>query len=97
MARRSRRRRHSPSKANPRSYGELKTQSGERDQDSIAPAQARTGPAKEEQAPQPAPSASGKDRADWSVEYGRVFTDLKQLLIVSVGLFVVMLIVGLFL
>ena len=97
MARRSRRRRHSPSKANPRSYGELRTQSGERDLASVAPAQARTGPAKEEQAPQPAPSTTGKDRADWNVEYGRVFSDLKQLLVVSVGLFVVMLIVGLFL
>ncbi len=97
MARRSRRRRHSPSKANPRSYGELRTQSWERDLDSVAPAQSRTGPVKEEQAPQPAPSTSGTIRADWNVEYGRVFSDLRQLLIVSVGLFAVMLIVGLFL
>ncbi len=99
MARRSRsrRRRHSPSKENPRSYGELRTQSGESGFQSNTPAQTRIEPAKEEQAPQPAPSPSGKDRADWNVEYGRVFSDLKQLLVVSVGLFVLMLIVGLFL
>ena len=94
---RSRRRRHSPSKANPRSYGELRSQGGEQEQDSTSPAQARTGPAKAEQAPQPAPSLSGKDPADWKVEYSRVFSDLKHLLIVSVALFVVMLVVGLFL
>ena len=97
MARRSRRRRHSPSKANPRSYGELRTQSWERGTESNAQAQTRTEPAKEEQAPQPAPSPSRKDRADWNVEYSRVFSDLKQLLIVSVALFALMLIVGLFL
>ncbi len=97
MARRSRRRRHSPSSANPRSYGELRTQRGEQEQISDSPAQARTAPANEERAPQPAPSLSGNDEADWKVEYSRVFSDLKQLLIVSAALFVLMLVVGLFL
>ncbi len=97
MARRSRRRRHSPSSANPRSFGELRSQRGEQEQILISSAQAQTGPANEERAPQPAPSLSGKDQADWKVEYSRVFSDLKQLLIVSVALFVLMLVVGLFL
>ena len=97
MARRSRKRRHSPSSANPRSFGELRSQRGEQEQDSNLPAQAQTGPANEERAPQPAPSLPGKDQADWKVEYSRVFSDLKQLLIVSVALFILMLVVGLFL
>ncbi len=97
MARRSRRRRHSPSNANPRSFGELRSQRGEQEQVLNLQAQPQTGPAKEEQAPQPAPSLPGKDQADWRVEYSRVFSDLKQLLIVSVALFILMLVVGLFL
>jgi len=96
MARRKRRRRHSPSKANPRSFSELRAN---RDQNErTAPtAPVQEGPKTTAQPVQAAPSQTRKTQADWNVEYGRVFSDLKQLLIVSVGLFAVMLVVGLFL
>lgn len=96
MARRKRRRRHSPSKANPRSYGELRARV-EPEQGQAAAAQTRLA---QEHSEPPAPSSTSqpsKKEADWKVEYGRVFSDLKQLLIVSVALFALMLIVGLFL
>ena len=96
MARRKRRRRHSPSKANPRSYGELRARM-EPEQGQAAAAQTR--PA-QDNLDTPSPSSTGqtgKKEADWKVEYGRVFSDLKQLLIVSVALFALMLVVGLFL
>lgn len=60
-------------------------------------AQSRKEPATAERTPQPAPSQPGKVQTDWKVEYGRVFSDLKQLLIVSAALFVLMIVVGLFL
>lgn len=96
MARRKRRRRHSPSKANPRSFSELRAN---RDQDEItAPtAPVQDGPEPTAGPVQTAPSQARKTQADWNVEYGRVFSDLKQLLIVSAALFAVMLVVGLFL
>ncbi|MDE0197138.1 MAG: hypothetical protein OXK78_03025 [Caldilineaceae bacterium] len=96
MARRSRRRRHSPSKANPRSFSELRAN---RDQDdSRAPAApAQNEPKASERPDRPVSGQSSRIQADWSVEYGRVFSDLKQLLIVSAALFAVMLVVGLFL
>lgn len=96
MARRNRRRRHSPSKANPRSFSELRAN---REQEDVpTPA---TPAEKVPTAPEP-PSRStagqgSKGQADWNVEYNRVFSDLKQLLIVSVALFAVMLVVGMFL
>jgi len=96
MARRSRRRRHSPSKANPRSFSELRA-GRERVEETAAASQ----PVSEPAAPdQPSPAAQGRSakvQLDWNVEYGRVFSDLKQLLIVSAALFVLMLLVGLFL
>ncbi len=96
MARRSRRRRHSPSKANPRSFSELRA-NRDRDEESGAavPPNSETGTSS--QPTQAAPVQSAKSQADWNVEYGRVFSDLKQLLIVSAALFVLMLLVGLFL
>ena len=96
MARRSRRRRHSPSKANPRSFSELRAN---RDQDdSRVPAAPTQNEPKASARPERMVSGqASKVQADWSVEYSRVFSDLKQLLIVSAALFVVMLVVGLFL
>ena len=55
------------------------------------------GPAVAEPPPQPSPAGTGKDQADWKTEYSRVFSDLKQLLVVSVALFALMLVVGFFL
>ena len=43
------------------------------------------------------PGQAGRVQTDWNVEYGRVFSDLKQLLIVSAALFALMIVVGLFL
>ncbi len=96
MARRSRRRRHSPSKANPRSFSELRSN---RDQDeSAGPAgPTRVEPEAPERPSSAASGQTGKGQVDWNVEYSRVFSDLKRLLIVSAALFVVMLVVGLFL
>ena len=96
MGRRSRRRRSSPSRANPRSYSGLRP-GAEIENDQVAPSQSRTGPADAEPPPQPAPAVAGKDQADWKTEYSRVFSDLRQLLVVSVALFAVMLVVGFFL
>lgn len=96
MARRSRRRRHSPSKANPRSFSELRA-NRERDEETAEAVQPSSEPATPDQPSQAAPDRSAKGQPDWNVEYGRVFSDLKQLLIVSAALFVLMLLVGLFL
>ena len=96
MARRSRRRRSSPSKANPRSYSDLRARR-EYEQDPMTPAQPRVEPVASDQPPQPAPSPAGPKQADWKIEYSRVFSDLKQLLIVSAALFALMLVVGFFL
>lgn len=96
MARRSRRRRHSPSKANPRSFSELRA-NRDRDEKAAAAVPPSIKPAAPDQPSQAAPGQSTKSQADWNVEYGRVFSDLKQLLIVSAALFVLMLLVGLFL
>ncbi len=98
MGRRSRRRRSTPSRANPRSYSGLRPGT-EVKHDQVAPSQAGVGPAAAEPQPQPSPAVAvaGKNQADWKVEYSRVFSDLKQLLVVSVALFAVMLVVGFFL
>lgn len=96
MARRSRRRRHSPSKANPRSFSELRASREQEDAPTpVTPAQNE--PKESEPSGRPAAGQGGKGQVDWNMEYSRVFSDLKQLLIVSVGLFALMLIVGLFL
>ena len=98
MGRRSRRRRSTPSRANPRSYSGLRPGT-EVKHDQAAPSQAGAGPAAAEPQPQPSPAVAvaGTNQADWKVEYSRVFSDLKQLLVVSVALFAVMLVVGFFL
>ncbi len=96
MGRRSRRRRSSPSKANPRSYSGLRP-GAEIENDQIVRSQSGAGPAVAEPPPQDDHAVAGKDQADWKTEYSRVFSDLKQLLIVSVALFAVMLVVGFFL
>ena len=96
MARRSRRRRSSPSKANPRSYSGLRAR-GEHEQESISSAQSSAEPVVSDHAAQPAPASKGPSQSDWKTEYSRVFSDLKQLLIVSVALFALMLVVGFFL
>lgn len=96
MARRSRRRRHSPSKANPRSFSELRASGAQED----SPPQAAPTQAEQRASERPGQSSSSQAKraqVDWNQEYSRVFSDLKQLLIVSVALFVVMLVVGLFL
>ncbi len=96
MGRRSRRRRSSPSKANPRSYSGLR-QVTEVAHDPVVPSQSGAGPAAPEPPAEPASARTGKGQADWKTEYSRVFSDLKQLLVVSVALFAVMLVVGFFL
>ena len=96
MARRSRRRRSSPSKANPRSYSGLRAR-GQHEHESISSAQSSAEPVVSDHAAQPAPASKGPSQADWKTEYSRVFSDLKQLLIVSVALFALMLVVGFFL
>ena len=96
MARRSRRRRNSPSKANPRSFSELRA-NRERDEQTITAAPPSIEPEASDQTTPAAKSPSAKGQADWNEEYGRVFSDLKQLLIVSAALFVLMLLVGVFL
>ena len=96
MARRSRRRRSSSSKANPRSYSGLRAR-GEHEQESISSAQASAEPVVSNHAAQPTPASKGPSQANWKTEYSRVFSDLKQLLIVSVALFALMLVVGFFL
>ena len=96
MARRSRRRRHSPSKANPRSFSELRA-NRDQEEDATPAAPSPREPETPDRPTQSAQSPSGKVQTDWNVEYGRVFSDLKQLLIVSAVLFVLMLVVGLFL
>ena len=96
MARRSRRRRSSPSTANPRSYSGLRART-EHEQESITPAQSSAEPDVSNLTAQAAPASKGLSRTDWYSEYSRVFSDLKQLLIVSVALFALMLVVGLFL
>lgn len=96
MARRSRRRRNSPSRANPRSFSELRGRS-EREEEGPS-SEAGEEKAEPPASGQPAEEASVlKGEGDWKVEYGRVFSDLRQLLIVSAALFAVMLLVGFFL
>ena len=96
MARRSRRRRHSPSKANPRSFSELRANK-EQEEVPAPSSSARVEPEASGRSVQSASGQAGKTQIDWNVEYSRVFSDLKQLLIVSAALFVVMVVVGLFL
>ena len=96
MAKRSRRRRHSPSKANPRSFSELRA-GRERNEEATAASKPASERATPDQPSSAAQGQSAKGQVDWNVEYGRVFSDLKQLLIVSAVLFVLMLLVGLFL
>ena len=96
MGRRSRRRRSTPSRANPRSYSGLRP-GAETENDQVQPSQAGPRPAVAEQPQQPAPAGTGKAQADWKNEYSRVFSDLRQLLVVSVALFALMLVVGFFL
>ena len=94
MGRRSRRRRSSPSRANPRSYSGLRP-GAETENDQVEPSLSGAGPAVAE--PPPAPAGTGKEQADWKTEYSRVFSDLKHLLVVSVALFALMLVLGFFL
>ncbi len=96
MARRRRRRRHSPSKANPRSFSELRAN---RDQDDsrVPAAPTQNEPRASDRPDRMVSGQASKVKADWGEEYSRVFSDLKQLLIVSAALFAVMLVVGLFL
>lgn len=93
MARRRRRRRFSPSKANPRSYSELRTRT-ELEPASTQPVVASSVAEDSNRSSQTASTTSRQDEGDWKTEYGRVFSDLKQLLVVSVALFGVMLVVG---
>lgn len=96
MGRRSRRRRSSPSRANPRSYSGLRP-GADTENDQVATSRSGAGQAVAEAPPQPAPTGTGKDQADWKTEYSRVFSDLKHLLVVSVALFALMLVLGFFL
>lgn len=88
MAKQTKSRRSSGmSKAQPRSYSELY---GNRDVPGApAPAQARAKSAVEEAAPK-----RGSDSVDWRGEYGRVFGDIRQLLVISALLFGAMIVLG---
>lgn len=90
MARSNRRRRRaSASTANPRSYSNLHTRSEHTQTVEEAPA-----PAEKPAAPPTAARVRSSSRVDWKDEYGQVFSDLRNLLIISVVLFAVMLILG---
>ena len=95
MARRSRsrQRRPSASRANPRSYSGLHSRTQHKPPENGA-AQSQQQPAAPEQTPEP---AHIPNQINWKTEYSKVFSDLKQLLIVSVALFGLMLVVGFFL
>lgn len=74
---------------NPRSYSELIK--GER-RGTEAPLKTTT----QDVAPvsaQPTPSASS-DNINWGVEYAQVFSDLRQLLVISTALIVLMIVLG---
>lgn len=94
MARRSRRRRApSASTANPRSYSGLHTRAAHGRSENPEPS-SRQQQATPEQTPVQATSLRGSDQINWHAEYNQIFSDLKQLLIVSGVLFALMLVLG---
>ena len=98
-SRRRRRRRPSASKANPRSYSELRAGGQHEDSRGTAPPsrpEAASEPlsASPSQTPKQASGPLRSNQANWKAEYRDVFSDLRHLLIVSVTLFGVMLVVG---
>jgi len=78
------------SKAQPRSYSELY---GSQKTRTAAPAKAT--PARAAAPAKAAPAKRGSDTVDWRGEYSQVFGDLRQLLIITAALFVLMIILGL--
>lgn len=91
-SRASRRRRQggSLSKANARSYSQLVGGSTATPQ--AAPAQATETSAEKKTAP--AATLRTSSTVDWANEYRQVFQDLKQLLLITAALFVVMVVLG---
>ena len=75
--------------ANPRSYSELIK--GER-RGTEAPAKITT-PEVAPVSTKPATS-SGSDDINWGVEYAQVFSDLRQLLVISTALIILMVVLG---
>lgn len=76
------------SKAQPRSYSELY---GTSDAGSAAPAAAAK-PAQRKTEEKVVRRSS--DNINWAAEYGQVFGDLRQLLMISAALFVLMVVLG---
>ena len=78
-------RRTNVSSAKPRSYSELLKQEQQNATSVVA------APKPE---PTPAPAPRSADAVDWQGEYGTVIADLRQLLVISAALFVLMLALG---
>ncbi len=109
MARRSRRRRSSASKANPRSYSGLHTRTQHEPPENKLYQRANVGRDRASQSQQQSAASDqtpesvrigalhSPNQVNWKTEYSKVFSDLKQLLIVSVALFGLMLALGFFL
>lgn len=76
------------SKAQPRSYSELY---GNRDVSAVAPTAT---PARRQTQTEEVPVQRGFDSVDWKKEYSQVFGDLRQLLVISVLLFGLMIVLG---
>jgi hypothetical protein len=84
------RRQAGKSKAQPRSYSELY---GNRDTRAVAPVATATPARRKPQAEEVAPKR-GSDSVDWTSEYSQVFGDLRQLVLISVVLFALMIVLG---
>lgn len=78
------------SAANPSNYSQLYKQSEQNVLQSAAPAVDTI-------ETKPVGVQRSSDEVDWGTEYGFVFRDLRQLLIISVALFAVIIVIGFFL
>lgn len=83
----TRSRRPSVGDANPRSYSDLLKREQQKAAVAVAPAPVvnKAAPSREERR---------EEKIDWNAEYGQVFADLRQLIVISVVLFVVMIVLG---
>ena len=77
------------SKAQPRSYSELYGTRAAGVDTPVSAAPARQKSRGEEMIPQ-----RGSDTVDWKNEYGQVFGDVRQLLVISALLFALMIVLG---
>jgi hypothetical protein len=86
----SRPRRPSVGDANPRSYSELL----KREQQNVAVAVAPTPAPEVTKVAHPTREERRDEKIDWVGEYGQVFSDVRQLLIISVIMFALMIVLG---